>query len=96
MELLNDQIDREALKCYIESAALEDLPLSFAKLQHKVEEYAKYKEAIECFIDVIDRYPDKESLYTAMISSCCSPIWNLGQTLNASSISKIEACETVT
>jgi len=92
LELLNGRIDEEALRYYIESAILEDLPLSYAKLQRKVEDYGRYEEAIKCFIDMIDRYPDKESLYTTMISSCCSPIWNSGQTLSASSVAKIEAC----
>lgn len=91
-ELLNGRVDKEALRYYIESAILQDIPYSYSNLQYKIEHYAKYEEAIECFIDVIDCYPAKENVYITMISSCCVPIWRLGQTLNPDMVSKIEAC----
>ena len=93
LELLNGQIDTEAIKYYIESAMLRDLPLSYIKLQNKIKDYGRYEEAIDCFICVIDRYPANKNIYNTMITSCCNPIWKKPhQTLNVDVVQKIEDC----
>lgn len=93
LEIMNGQINQDVLKYYIESAILADNPGNYAELNRKVHDYGNYEKAIECFIYVIDYYPDKESLYFTMISTCCDPIWKKPhQTLNANVVQKIENC----
>jgi tetratricopeptide (TPR) repeat protein len=93
-EALTGHVDQDTMTDYVCSAALENSPVGYAMLKGKIRWHSKYEEAILSFIDTIDRYPSTDSLYTEMISSCCSPIWQSGQTLNSSLVAAIEACAT--